>query len=360
MRIVQIIDSLEAGGAERMALNYANSLADMIEFSGIVTTRKEGPLLKVIQSNCSYLYLSRKYAIDFKAVFRLRKYIIQHQVEIVHAHGTSFFIATLLKITYPQIKIIWHEHYGARVRQSRFNNVILICCSFFFSAIFVVSKSLELWARQKTFCKQILYIPNFTTCITESSKETVLQGISGKRIVYVANLKNPKNHLVLLEAFEQLLLYKMGWSLHLIGKDYLDDYATRLYDFVKNKNLIKSVFFYDSRPDIKNILLQASIGVLVSTSEGFPVSLLEYGMCALPTLSANVGSCDEIVIANSTGLLFDPNDIHSLKNQLERLVNDEISRRQFGLKLKTWVSKNFSKEVVMQMLITKYADILTK
>ena len=33
MRIVQLIDSLEAGGAERMAVNYANALVGNIWFS---------------------------------------------------------------------------------------------------------------------------------------------------------------------------------------------------------------------------------------------------------------------------------------------------------------------------------------
>ncbi len=36
MRVVQIIDSLEAGGAERMAVNYANALSKNIEFSGLI------------------------------------------------------------------------------------------------------------------------------------------------------------------------------------------------------------------------------------------------------------------------------------------------------------------------------------
>ena len=54
MRIIQIIDSLEAGGAERMAVNYANALAHTIEFSGLVATRKEGLLLNQIDSTVSY------------------------------------------------------------------------------------------------------------------------------------------------------------------------------------------------------------------------------------------------------------------------------------------------------------------
>lgn len=46
MRILQLIDSLEAGGAERMAVTYANALVQEIAFSGLVATRKEGPLLQ--------------------------------------------------------------------------------------------------------------------------------------------------------------------------------------------------------------------------------------------------------------------------------------------------------------------------
>ena len=57
MRIVQLIDSLDAGGAERMAVNYANALQSKIEFSGLVTTRKEGGLKEQINPKVSYLFL---------------------------------------------------------------------------------------------------------------------------------------------------------------------------------------------------------------------------------------------------------------------------------------------------------------
>ena len=60
MRVVQIIDSLDAGGAERMAVNYANAMANEIEFSGLVTTRKEGDLKPQISINVSYLFLKKK------------------------------------------------------------------------------------------------------------------------------------------------------------------------------------------------------------------------------------------------------------------------------------------------------------
>ena len=46
MRVLQLIDSLEVGGAERLALNYANALSERITLSALVVTRKEGALKK--------------------------------------------------------------------------------------------------------------------------------------------------------------------------------------------------------------------------------------------------------------------------------------------------------------------------
>ena len=45
-----------------------------------------------------------------------------------------------------------------------------------------------------------------------------------------------------------------------------------------------------SQLDIKNILHQATLGVLSSKSEGLPVALLEYGLASLPVVATNVES----------------------------------------------------------------------
>jgi len=72
MRILQIIDSLDIGGAEKMAVNYANSLSVARDFSGLVATRKEGHLKSQIHPDVNYLFLGKKKAIDISAILRLR------------------------------------------------------------------------------------------------------------------------------------------------------------------------------------------------------------------------------------------------------------------------------------------------
>lgn len=356
MRILQLIDSLESGGAERIAVNYANALAGRVSFSGLVTTRKEGVLVHQLKNQVSYLFLNRKGTFDANAVFRLKSFIKKNKIAIVHAHGTSFFIAVLLKLIYPQIKIIWHEHYGARVQQSRMDNITLFFSSVFFSSVFVVNHQLEAWVKNKLAVKNVFCIPNFTTFETENQKLTSLKGNKDKRIVCLANLKNPKNHLVLLTAFNNMKIKDLGWSLHLIGKDYQDEYSTLLKQYIKFNSLENHIFIYGSRTDIQHILSQAIVGMLVSTAEGFPVTLLEYGLAKLPVISTNVGYCPLIVKDNFSGLLFDPLRISQLEAQLSKIISEKELRESFGLHLYKEVLENYSKESVLKILLSKYSS----
>lgn len=357
MRIIQIIDSLEAGGAERMAVNYANALANEMEFSGLVVTRKEGPLLGQINDKVAYLSLNKKSSIDLKAIFRLRKFVIENNVEIVHAHGTSFFIGFLLKMAYPTIKLIWHEHYGARAKQTRIDNLVLLFSSLFFSSVFVVNKQLKIWVKKNLFSKKVFYIPNFVTLGGIHPNSTVLKGNQGKRIVCVANLKNPKNHIALLNAYKEINLQCLGWSIHLIGKDYNDNYSIQLKEFIGINNLENDVFLYDSKDDIQNILSQSTIGVLCSLDEGFPLSILEYGIAQLPVVSTNVGYCPEIIKDGLNGLLFNPLDNVQLQQQLQKMINNKESRDCFGLHLHKFVLEQFSMEKVMRIIISRYKTL---
>lgn len=354
MRIVQIIDSLEAGGAERMAVNYSNALSEKIKFSGLIATRKEGQLLTQINSNVSYLFLDKKKTVDFKSIFKLRKYLVSNKIDIIHAHSSSFFIAVLVKLTLPAIKIFWHDHYGSRIRESRFKNKTLIFLSLFFHSIFVVSHQLKEWNEKNMLCKRVSFVPNFTTQKNNQKQITQLKGRDGKRIVFLANLKNPKNHLLILKSYFELGLKNSDWSLHLIGKDYLDTYSETLKTFIKSNSLENHIHLYGERNDISYILSQGTIGVLSSTEEGFPVTLLEYGLAGLAIVSTNAGYCSEIIKNDISGLLFDPRNELEVKSQLSKITGNESLRKKVVENLKQSILKNYSEEEVINKLMLLY------
>jgi len=352
MRILQLIDSLDAGGAERMAVNFANTLADKIAFSGIMTTRKEGVLKEEITNIDTYTFLERKSKFDVKAIFLALKYIKNNKIEIVHSHGSSYFFGVLIKIFNPKIKLIWHDHYGNRAEDNKQKNVLKIC-SFFFSKILSVNDELRVWSLKNLNCKQVFFIPNFSD-LKDSEAKTILKGENKKRIVCLANLKNPKNHLSLINAFVTSEIYKDNWTLHLIGKDFNDDYSNNLKTIIKNNQLENSIFIYNACQDIKFILSQAVIGVLSSTYEGFPVTLLEYAQSKLAVVSTNVGYCKKIINHNSNGLLFDPLDTETLSNHLKYLTNNHEICTNFAKQFQLDIEINYSKKAI----INKYLKLI--
>ncbi|MFA9188018.1 glycosyltransferase [Flavobacterium sp. FBOR7N2.3] len=360
MRIVQLIDSLEAGGAERMAVNYANALSESIAFSGLVATRKEGELKKQIDKKVSYLFLDKKTRLDIKAVLKLRKYINNNQVQIIQAHSSSFFLAVLVKLTLPKVKIIWHDHYGNRINESRKKHYILFLCSFCFSACFAVNPELEKWILKKLRITKVFFIPNFTLGDSSVSNKTYLNGETNKRIICLANLKKPKNHITILKAFNNTKLNHFSWSLHLVGKIYHDDYFYQLKYFIDENNLKESIFFYDSIQDVSFALSQANISVLASRYEGFPVSLLEYGHAGLAVISTNVGFCTSLIKDGYNGLLFNPEDSEALKEHFLKLAFDEDLQKDLGTNLKTEVLKQYSSCEIMKELIIKYNYIINE
>ncbi len=347
MRIVQIIDSLEIGGAEKMAINYANALSAKIEFSGLVATRAEGKLLNQWNDSVSYLFLKKKSALDFGAVFRLKKYCKENKVEFLQPHGSSYFTALLVKFVYPKVKIIWHDHNGLSEFISSDKAFVLKLSSFFFKGIIVVNYKLKNWAESELNCKKVIYLSNFTTIDIAINAETVLKGESGKRILCLANLRDQKNHFLLLKIAVMLKQSNPDWTFHLIGKDSEDNYSKQVRESIINNSLENNVFIYGSKNDIGNILSQSDIAILTSSSEGLPVALIEYGLSKKPVVSTNVGEIPLIIKDGINGFIVDANDAGLFYQKVVRFITESDLRAQMGDSLYQTVIQNNSEEGVI-------------
>jgi len=347
MRVVQIIDSLDSGGAERMAVNYANALCGKIEFSGLISTRKEGLLLNQIDEKVFYLFLNKRKKIDFSAVFKLRKYLINNRIDIIHAHSSSFFIAVLVKLTLPKIKIIWHDHYGISQDLDSRKNLSLKFGSAFFSGAVSVNTALKTWAEFYLWCSNFIYLPNF---IEENSnlKKSYLRGFEGSRIICVANLRPQKNHELLLKAAYLIKDKFPKWSFHLLGKDFSDSYGASLHKMVDDLNLNENVFFYGEVNNVTAALEQCDIAVLASLSEGLPLAVLEYGFYKLPVVATNVGEISKVIVSEKQGILVRSNDLEEFAKSIQNLIEDENRRIKMGLELNKFVRLNYGKELIIK------------
>lgn len=348
MRIIQIIDSLEIGGAEKMAVNYANSLANTIEFSGLVATRKEGNLKNLLNKNVNYLFLKRSKTIDISAILKLRNYCKINKIEYLQAHSSSYFTAFLVKLLVPKIKIIWHDHNGLSEFLSVRKERVLKIVSHFFIGIVVVNYKLKNWAETSLNCKNVLYLPNFTTINSDEKRVTSLNGITGKIILCLANLRFQKNHFLLIEVAIKLKKTHPDWTFHLVGKDFEDTYSSKIKKEIIANNLSKNVFIYGSRQDTQNCIEQAEVCILTSQSEGLPVALLEYGLNKKAVVTTDVGEIPSIIKNAQNGFIVSKSDAENFYISLVKLIEQEELRNTIGNALYQTILQNNSEKSVIK------------
>lgn len=353
MRILQLIDSLEIGGAERMAVNYANALTSRIEASFLCVTRKEGPLVEVISNQVNYFFLKRNSTVDLIAIIRLRQYIKKNEIQLIHAHGSSFFIAVLIKMLCPKIKLIWHDHYGLSEKILQRKSKILKLASSYFDVIFSVNKLLKKWAEEVLAHQAVYFVNNFVIPVSEIDNNTELKGMQGQRVVCVANLRPQKNHQLLLRSFELVLNEFPEATLHLYGKNFHDAYAAEILKKISCAPFKNKVFYNGAHTGITQILPRFDLGVLASDSEGLPLTLLEYGMASLPAIATDVGACKAVLA--KCGTVVPKDDHNSLAQAIKKSLN---GTKKNGRCLKHHIESNYSEKAILDQVIAIYAQII--
>ena len=359
IRIVQLIDSLEPGGAERMAVNYANALAERIAFSGLIATRAEGDLKAVISKKVDYLFLNKKSNVDFKAFFRFRNYCKKERINCIHAHSSSFLWAVLIKFTLPKIKIIWHDHYGNSEFLEKRPKFLLKLMSFSFLMIIAVNEKLKDWSVRELYCKKVISLNNFSEIVQNDAVQSVLRGRDGKRILCLSNLRPQKNHLLIIEIANLVKKSYPDWSFHLVGKDFNDAYSISIKEEIMRLDLGQQVYLYGAQNEVATLIQQAAFGLLTSFSEGLPVSLLEMGMLGKTVVASQVGDVGKVIINSETGFLISDFNKNDFYRAIEELINDTEVRNTLGNALKSHVAQHFSKEVIVGSYLKTIAELNT-
>jgi len=357
IKVLQLIDSLDIGGAERMSINITNALASLGVKSFICATRKGGDLESMLDKDIELFILDRKATLDIKALSKLVKYIKANDIDILHAHSSSFFIAVLCK-PFTKVKIVWHDHNGLRDSVPIVQNVILKLFSYFFDASISVNKQLLKWAKDNLWISEqnIIYIPNFAILV-KSNETLSLPGTYTTRIVCLANLRWQKDHKTLLKAFLKICEKHPHWHLLLVGKDSNDSYSDHLKKFIKDNRLENNVHILGSRNDSVDILYSSTIGVISSKIEGLPMALLEYGLAKLPVVSTDVGECTQVLGYGEYGKIVKVEDSKGLESAICNLIEDTSMRNEFANKLYKHIESNYSQKAVMSRLLDIYKKV---
>jgi glycosyltransferase involved in cell wall biosynthesis len=219
--------------------------------------------------------------------------------------------------------------------------------------VVAVNEDLARWSRELG-ADPVVYLPNFVPDTLEVPIPD-LPGEPGRRVVCVANLRAQKDHPNLLRAFSRVLRDEPAVRLLLAGADVEPQYAARVREQAAALGDGGGrVVFLGSRPDVPALLRGCDIGVLASASEGFPLSLLEYGRAGLAVVATRVGQCAEVLDEGEAGVLVPPGDPDSLAWAVLALLRDPARRAALGERLARRVRERYSAGAVMERLEAVY------
>ena len=154
---------------------------------------------------------------------------------------------------------------------------------------------------------------------------------------------------LLLDSFDKFCNKNSDWKLVIAG----DGPALKKYrKQVETLNCGKRVEFLGSISDVKERMLDASIFVLPSRFEGFPMSVTEAFECGLPVLSYDIPAMEPF--RESEGAICVPCfDTDEYANKLLELANDISLRQKLGRN-----AREFAKQLDIEIIGQKWERIL--
>ncbi len=338
-----------------MAVNIASGLVELIDYSALCAGRDEGTLKAQLDPRVGYLFAKRTGRIGWQGLKRIHLFIKEHGITHIHAHSTSIYAASLLKIRNPGCKLVWHDHYGkAEFLQNRPKELLKLMRSTI-DTVISVNQSLQQWAIENRFGKQQHYLPNFANLPIASTISSPIPGTPGKRVICLANLRPQKNHELLLGAWTRIQDRFPEWHLLIVGGGFDDAHENRINQLVEQNEHKLRIHLMGSRTEILPLLQECAIGVLSSKSEGLPVALLEYGLAGLPVVVTDVGACREAL--GDQGMVVPPTDEPAFAEALASLMENTNERQRLGEGWKKRVENTYGSDTYFERLLMIYQQV---
>ncbi|MBN3583024.1 glycosyltransferase [Algoriphagus aestuarii] len=337
--IVQLVDTLDLGGTERMSVNLANTFQENDWESHIIVSRKSGGLQHFLNQEVQVHFLEKKSFKDLGAFWRLIKQVQKIKPDYIHAHSTSIYWALMLKILVGRFLLVWHDHFGLSDQLEENKRSEFVILSKWIDRIIVVNhKLLDYWQNLLPYRKKsIVYLPNFPYLKLDEKSEK----FETFTFLNLANYRPQKDQLTLIQAAKSLDDKRIDFKILLVGQKVDSDWEEKLKKQINEFQLEQKVILMGPSDQVSSLLAKSHVGILSSESEGLPVTLLEYALAALPVICTAVGDCALVLKQGELGTLIDPKKPDQLAEAMISCIENYDSLTQKSKKLEEHVKLEY-------------------
>lgn len=310
LRVLQVINSLQRGGAETLLINYHHSIdRQRLQFDYLLSCPFESTYeaeAKQLGGNVFHVaYKSTSPLGKLSYLARLFYFLLTHRYPIIHIHLAPqaaiwpLLFAKLLRFKH---RII-HSHNTNTTQPlspaalRRVKQRIDTSATDFFgcgtdAANFLFGKANVQSGRAKVIINAI-NARNFTFCRSNAIARRAELGVEPSEILLgaIARLEKQKNHLFMLEILR--LLQKKGnkWTLTVVGSGSLEQ---TIREKINDLDLTSKVRMVGTTDAVSEYLSAFDLLLMPSLYEDSPLSVIEAQAAALPILASQGRVTDEV------------------------------------------------------------------
>jgi len=370
--VLFIIDSFEQGGSERQALQLLRQLHESgrcrvhlacLQDRGSLRAEAEQLGIGEIHEYA----LTSFYDLNFvKQLLRLRRFIKENRIDVVHTHCfyTNIFGMTGAFLSGVRARITSKgETDGFRTpMQKRAERVAFRLAHRVIANCLVVQN--QLIKEGVSPARIVQHYNGLDLDRLKVSRELrrdqalAAFGLPSDRrfVAIVANLHNPvKDHSMFLRAAARVCKEVPDAAFVIAGEG---DLMPGLRSLAAQLGIEREVFFIGRCENVGQLLFASDVGVLSSKAEGFANAILEYLAAGLPVVATDVGGVREAVVEGETGHVVASGDDEKMAAGIIRLLNDPERARAMGQLGRTRVATKFSCDRHLQNTLELYDELL--
>ncbi|MDY3479735.1 glycosyltransferase [Riemerella anatipestifer] len=358
MKILQVIDGLGFGGAEKLVVDTVPELVergytvDVLLLDSTVT-----PFYEELQSKqCTSIFALGRGFYNPLYLFKIIPYLRKYDVVHVHLFPAQYFVAAAKWISRAPTKLIFTEHntVNKRLMNPKFRGLERMIYSQY-DRVLCITESVRSVLMDKLDLpeKKLKVVENGIDFDLFSSAEGLDRRLFGfsdndRLLIQVAGFREQKDQDTVIRA---MALLPANYHLLLVGDGLR---RTELTALAKASEVDSRVHFLGVRQDVPQLMKMCDYAVMSSHWEGFGLSAVEAMASGLPVVVSNVEGLAQVV--GDGGVLFEKGNVQQLVDKILLMSDKEIACGLIEKAVKR--AKAYDRSAMMDKLINQYQTIL--
>jgi|KBSSwiStaDraftv2_1062776.scaffolds.fasta_scaffold00456_29 glycosyltransferase involved in cell wall biosynthesis len=329
MRIVEIVDTLEFGGTERLVVDLARSLQALGHRLQVVCLRRTGPLARHLdEGDIPVVALDKPPGPNVRALKDLVTFLRSNRIEVVHTHNPLVHHYGLASGRLAGVPVVVNTIHGIRNLSNKIGAkeiLYSLACRFSDRIVAVCPMAHRAFAEGRVIpSSKLITINNgirlepFLQVTPRRVRDDFVFGIVGR-------LEPVKDHRSLLRAFGIVLQQHECCRLEILGDG---PERANLEQLARDSGIAPRVLFRGFSNNVAQFLQGIDAAVLCSTSEALPLGVLEAMGAARPVIGTAVGGVPDLIGNGACGWLCPPAKPALLAAAMSKAVSSSSQERE--------------------------------